>query len=323
MIQANTEQVLITEQFNAQPDAVVWFRPVFPDGRKDGPVIDFEVEYCNNKAAEMLATTVASVKGARLLRTPLLDPNTRERIFQQCLQVMHTGNSIEFNYRNPARDRYYNVQRSLIAGGILNVTRDRTDEVHAEIDRKEREEYFRQILDSAADSILVLESIRDAGGTITDFQIAHCNRKCYEIARFPPDVIGRTLLEALPHLLDSDQLEWHKEVADTGKSMRFETSFRDDSGREYGWFIVSLTRLRDGVISTFVDVTDRRQAERRIEEQKFLLDNIFASALSGMFAAKAVRDHEEHIIDFLIQKINPAFTRLVGQTEAQVIGHLS
>ncbi|GAB4094305.1 sensor histidine kinase [Flaviaesturariibacter terrae] len=319
MLTEDPEQTLISQLFDAQPDSVVWFVPVFAPGDTETPV-DFEVRYCNLRAALVLGSTPEHVIGMRVLDTNLLDDPTRERILEQCLLVWNSNKAIEFNYYSTHRKRHFNVQRSKIHGGILSVTRDRTELVQAEQDRRKQEERFRDILDTAADGILVFESIRDSAGNIVDFKIAHANRRSYEIGALPSTTVGSSLLNLLPHLRGSEQFEWHRHVVETGQPYRFETSFRQPDGSEYGWFIVSLTKLDDGLVSNFVDVTLSKRNERKIHDQNYLLTRIFESSINGMYAASAVRNPEGRVIDFRIDMINRAYTQLVGLTEEQTVG---
>ncbi|RYY87840.1 MAG: PAS domain-containing protein, partial [Chitinophagaceae bacterium] len=253
MLHLHPEQTLINQLFDAQPDSVLWFTPLFSNNNDSIPN-DFEVRYCNRKAAQFLNSTPEAVFGARLSNSPMMDEATRRRIFDQCLAVWMNSESMEFNYHSPGHDRYYNVQRSKVNGGVLSITRDRTQEMQAERAHALQEQRYRQILDTAADGILVFEAER-VEGNIVDFQVTHANRRAFQIGALPPDAVGRSLLQLFPHLRGSEQFERHCRVVESGTPQQFETSFRRPDGSEYGWFIVSLTRLGEGLVSNFVDVT--------------------------------------------------------------------
>jgi PAS domain S-box-containing protein len=323
MLQHHPGETLIHQLFDAQPDAAVWFRPVFEN--EDDPhskLLDFEAHYCNQKAAEILGSTADKIAGSRILSSNIMDAVSRQRILDQCRQVWESGASVEFTYYSPGLDRYLNVQRSKVYNGILSITRDRTREVRMDLERQKQEEHYRQVLDSAADGILVFDAIRDAEGKVVDFKVIHANRRAYEIGALPPDAVGKTMLTLLPHLQGSEQLAWHKVVVETGEPVQFETAFRTPEGREYGWFIVSLVRLGDGVVSNFVDVTRRRQYEEQIEQQNDLLRSVFESTINGMVVCEAVRDSEGTIIDLRIQMVNNAFTQILHLKEESAVGKL-
>ena len=57
-----------------------------------------------------------------------------------------------------------------------------------------------QLLSQLADSVLVVEPVRDADGVLTDFRIAHISPGYVDPAGRPAaEILGRTLLEAYPH----------------------------------------------------------------------------------------------------------------------------
>ncbi|RYY82299.1 MAG: PAS domain-containing sensor histidine kinase, partial [Chitinophagaceae bacterium] len=103
---------------------------------------------------------------------------------------------------------------------------------------------------------------------------------------------------------------------------QFETSFRRPDGSEYGWFIVSLTRLGEGLVSNFVDVTQRKKNEEKIQEQHHLLNRIFEASISGMFAATAIRDANGSVTDLRVNVINRSFTQQIGFSEERCVGSL-
>ena len=317
MLTIHPEHTFIKELFDAQPDSVVWFTPIYAGSETPA---DFQARYCNRKAAQILNSTPEAVLGARLRETKLMDETSRRHILEQCLSVWASNEPAEFSYYSPGLDRYFNVQRSKVHGGILSITRDSSAEVKAELVQQQQERRYRQILDTAADGILVLESIRDEGGAITDFRITDANRRAIEIGALPPHTIGSTLLSILPHLQGSEQLAWHRAVAEGGQPIRFETSFRQPDGSEYGWFIVSLTRLGDGVVSNFVDVTLRKRNEQQIEEQKALLQQVFESSINGMLVCSALRDESGALLDLRVELINHAFTQILGFSESEAVG---
>jgi signal transduction histidine kinase len=311
---------LIAQLFDNQPDSVVWFRPIFQNDKERDKVVDFEAQYANNAAAHILGVSRFDVIGTRLRSNPLMDEFSITLIFNQCLEVWTTGEPIEYTYYSPNFDRYFNVQRSKVEGGILSTTRDRTKEVKADIERQDQEKIYQQILDTSADGIMLLKSICNIDNSITDFRITHCNKKGLERAQLPQDAIGKTILELLPHLKNSDQFHLHKKVAEGGEPARFETSFRTPEGKEYGWFIVTLTKLGDGVISNFVDVSEKKKQEQQILRQKEFLNNILDSSLSAVYTCEAIRDDAGVIVDLRFIQVNQRFKELSVRPELDVIG---
>lgn len=317
--QPETER-LIAELFDNQPDAVVWFSPIFNDPSFRHSISDFEVHYANNAAGRFLGAVKTEIVGTSLRKSPWMDETTIDIIFTQCLEVWNSGEPVEYTYYNAGFDRYFNVQRSKVEDGILSITRDRTKEVRTEIERQEQEKMYQQILDTSADGIMLLKAVRNSDHEIIDFRLAHCNRKGYENAQLPPDATSRTLLELLPHLKGTDQFALHKQVVKTGESRRFETSFRTPNGAEYGWFIVTLSKLGDGVISNFVDISEKKNREQQLVEKTNLMNNILDASLGAVYTCEAVRDEQGAITDFRFVQVNQKFRQFSVRPDLDVIG---
>ena len=320
MLKEPQTEGLIAQLFDNQPDAVVWYRPVFEGADNRNTLVDLEVQYANQATAQLLGSSRSEVIGGRLRSTSLLDQQSILIIFTQCQEVWKTGVPVEHTYYSAGFDKYFNVQRSKVQGGILSITRDRTREVKADLERREQEKIFQEILDTAADGIMYLKAVRSAKNTITDFRLTHCNRRGLEIGQFSADAVGKKILELLPHLTGSEQFRLHCQVTETGEPVRFETTFRTPAGSEYGWFIVSLTKLGDGVISNFVDVSEKKRQEQELIEQRNLLNNILDVSLAAVYTCEAVHNSEGEIVDLRFVQVNRRFKELSVRPGVDVIG---
>ncbi len=181
-------------------------------------------------------------------------------------------------------------------------------------------EKYNTLIDTSPDGILFLTAIRDVNNEIIDFTISHCNRAGTILGHIPPNAESQTLLTILPHLKDSEQFKIHKQVVETGEPVLFETSFRDETGKEYGWFIVSLMKLGDAIFSRFIDITEKKENEKKREQETIFLNGILEASINGVFACEAVRNQLGEIVDFIILKVNKAFTEMTDKTAKEVEG---
>ncbi len=179
---------------------------------------------------------------------------------------------------------------------------------------------YDSMLQGSADGILLLESVRDDDGMIVDFIISHCNEVARKLGRLPKNTLGKTLLSLLPHLESDEQYILHKLVIETGKPVQFETTFRNDKGEQFGWFMVFLQKLDDCVLSRFVDVTDKKLNEEKIALQANLLNSIFDGSQHGIFALQAVKDTNGNIVDFKYINCNNQYAALVYLPKKDIIG---
>jgi PAS domain S-box-containing protein len=316
------DKQLISELFDAQPESVVWFKAIYgayETGDAES-IVDFEAGYCNKAAYAFLGVKEQDIIGRRLFSNSVLDDETSELIFTQCMQVFTTGEPKEYNYYNHHFQRYYNVLRSKVKDGVLVVSRDRTEQYLRDVEYKKQARRYNAIIDSSGDGILLLDAIRNKNKDIVDFSIAHCNDVAAKLGRFPSDATSKTLLSVLPHLQGSEQFHMHRNVVETGTPVHFETTFRNEKGEEYGWFMVSLTKLEDSVFSRFVDISEKKKSQLEIENQAAFLNNILDASINGVFACEAIKDDSGRIVDLRMLKINTSFTNIIGISANEVIG---
>lgn len=80
------------------------------------------------------------------------------------------------------------------------------------------------------------------------------------------------------------------------------------------------TKLGNAVLTEVKDVTSEVQERRSRERQSFFTDQILDQSINGWLTCEAVRNDEDNIIDFIITRINSAFSKIVGLSEEAVIG---
>lgn len=303
------QDIILAELFDALPESVILFRPV-RIGNKE--VSDFEIAYCNNTTPGVMGASKETVCSETLLTSSYLNEQYKNGVFKQLLGVWETGKQHEDVFYDEVAGRHFNSLKSKTKEGVISITRDQTEYLNAE--KLWREQLFRytSILDASADGLMILEAIRDEEGKVSDFRLIHCNKAGFELGKITPSSVGKTLLEVLPHLTRSEQFRLHKKVIDTGLPERIETTFRNEKGDEYGWFIVSLMKMRNCVISTFIDISEKKKNLEKIEDQADLLKSIFEASINGIFAGDAVRDSSGEIVDFKLMKVNEAFTRMLN-----------
>ncbi|MDQ6813096.1 MAG: ATP-binding protein [Bacteroidota bacterium] len=302
------EDLVLSELFDALPECVIFFKPLVFNQH----ISDFEIAFCNTAAGAFLNVPKQVVLSQTILTTSLFEDNYKKTLFRQCLQVWETGKSQEDGCYSKSLDKHFTIVKRKINNGVISITRDRTDHFVAEEASQQQTALFTSILDASADGVMILEAIKTEAGVVTDFRLTHCNKAAFALAKISPASIGKTMLEILPHLESSEQLIAHKKVIDTGQPERLETTFRDENGKEYGWFIVSLMKMGDNVVSTFIDISKEKLDQEKIEEQARLLDGIFEASLNGIFACEAIRNEDGRITDLQLVKINKAFTSIIG-----------
>ena len=306
MSPVTVDEQLIADLFEIQPDSVVWFLPVLDESET---VTDFVVRYCNGAAATILRAPKKEIFGARLKETSLMDDETRKLIFEQCLQVWHNGQAIEYTYYSPGFDRYFRVQRSKVLGGILSITRDRTQEVKTELHVQEQAQLLNGIIEASTNGVALYRSERNEKGEIIDFRLQLGNQRSAEITGFSLDELYRYSVKELMQLRGyTEYFSLCKAVVETGEPRYLELY----SAARQRWIACSIVKHEDGYLLNYMDITEtKKQAEQ--------LNSILDASINGIMAMEGIRNEQGGVVDLKIIQVNKAFTKILRLQPEQVL----
>lgn len=297
MTAITVDEQLIADLFDIQPDSVVWFLPVF----ENGDVVDFEARYCNEAASKILRAPKAAVIGARLQTTSLMDQDSRKLIFEQCLQVWNSSQPIEYTYYSPGFDRYFRVQRSKVMGGILSITRDRTQEVKTELQIRQQAQLLQGIIESSPNGISLYRSERNEQGEIVDFRLQVTNERSAEITGFSKEELYRYSVKELIEMRSSSRFfDICRHVVESGEPFYLEyfSTYRQL------WIAYSMVKYEDGYLLNYMDITTtKKQAEQ--------LNGILDASINGIMAMEGIRNEKGEVVDLKIIQVNQAFTKIL------------
>lgn len=226
---------------------------------EQGQIIDF-VWRLNNHAAEL---QYGHVIGQSLLTH---NPGVMKMgIFDTFKQVVETGiaDQSERRYGHEQFDRWHYQSTVRLGDGVATTTTDITPLKEAEEQLRSSQTLLQSVIDSSLDIIQVFKAIRDESGRITDFSWVMNNRKGIEQNG---DVIGQSLLQKNPGVIESGIFGRMVEVTQTGQPQQLEQFYAYEQFE--GWFYQALAKSDDGVAMTTRDITERKQQEQR---QDYLL----------------------------------------------------
>jgi len=162
------------------------------------------------------------------------------------------------------------------------------------------------VLSSSLDGIIVFSAVRDEDDTIVDFECVLVNPQAEKlIGSTAEDVVGVRLRETMPKQEEKGLFDAYREVVETGEPAEME--IRYDTDALDAWFQVMAVKVENGVAVTYRDITDRKEAERRIREQAQLLDK----------ARDAILAHD---MDGRIVYWNKSAERLTGWSKDEILG---
>ena len=150
------------------------------------------------------------------------------------------------------------------AGSFAMFT-DITAHKHMEKALRESEEQYRNIFTNMLDGFAVHEIILDDAGNAVDYRFLAVNPAFERLTGLNAgDLIGKTVKEVLPDI-EPAWIEKYGDVAINGTQLHFE-QYSEDLKRHY-----EVTAYRPAPLQfacTFVDITERKLAEDRLEKSK-------------------------------------------------------
>src|SRR6185295_3279916 len=127
--------------------------------------------------------------------------------------------------------------------------------------------WFNSVLENSPVGITALKAIRDKKGKITDLEYVFANRIA-EVAIKKGELKGSLFCKDIESLKQAGLFEHYTGVIETGSPWAGEVLFKDEHLDVNAWLLVSVSKLDDGCIASFFDVTERKKIEQQIVRQE-------------------------------------------------------
>ncbi|MDB5240118.1 MAG: hypothetical protein JWP57_743 [Spirosoma sp.] len=134
---------------------------------------------------------------------------------------------------------------------------------------------LEHVVRNSLNGVWVVEAIRQANGSIRDFRFTLVNqpgqlKACMSVGQLAQPTL-LTSYPTLGHLLfpgddaNSTQtiFERYVEVVATGKPITYQLDYQYDGLS--GWYRISVSKLNDGLLITFLDISDLKRAQQQLE----------------------------------------------------------
>jgi signal transduction histidine kinase len=180
---------------------------------------------------------------------------------------------------------------------------------------------LQSMLDASVHGMMLMEPAQDAAGAIKDFRIIAANAVSIQHLGFSINDKERPLLGVI--FPNNDALgitNFFIETYASGKPVRKEIYYKDN--RLEGWFDIGAAPTEEGLVVTFVNVTEKKQYQQKIEDQATRLTTILNIAQSGIFVFVPVYAEDGSVADFRFRESNEALAAYVGQEAKNIIGEL-
>lgn len=193
--------------------------------------------------------------------------------FGRYLDVIRTGEPIRLEVvsteTRDGRHRVMDMRAFPVAGGLGVISEDITERKKAEADLRYSEERWRQFMEAAGESFVLLDA---------DLNFVDVNRAGLEQANVTKeDVIGKNLADAWPASVSSGRYERYREVLKTGKPFRVELTDATRIGDPRTIDLCAFP-VGDGLGVISEDISERKKAEAARLKSEETLHVFFESA---------------------------------------------
>ncbi len=236
-----------------------------------GQLIDFRITLVNAVLLVQAGRSEAEVVGCLLTETfPGAIPTG---VLTRCIAVVETGQNqqYELHYDHDGLDVWVLGAISPFGDGVVIASTDITQQRRAEQEKQQLAEFNRTVLDTITTAVAAYDAVRDAGGQLIDFRFTLVNQAFVkQVGRPEAELVGCLLTDAFPGTLQSGTFDQYLLSLETGQLQRREAHYTHD-GLDI-WVASSIMPYGDGVVASWVDITQRKQAEIAMREQQQQLE---------------------------------------------------
>ena len=275
-------------------------------------IADNRLVECNPAAVETLGRT-----RDELLKTP------PAKLGLEMTDPSAPGGRAEWVYAHPdGRTLHFDVANTFLELGGKQVrvamARDFTPLQEMQNHLIERHQILHEALENCLDGISVYEAIRDHTGRVIDFQCILANPAAMKLAHGAEGWHLGTLLAFFPAAKEDGVFARMIHAVETGEAVSHEQRRQMETGDQ--WLQVAFSKVRDGVLLTFTDITSRKRTEHELDESRGAQVSILHNSIDGIIAFSAVRNQAGEVRDLRFDHINPSAEKLLQEDANELLG---
>lgn len=322
MYETNYDQQLFAEVYDAHPQAIVWFLPLWDES--GNRIVDFAFTYSNDEGLRYLNLTRPQFTGLTITNSPTLTDELRQNILKEMIGVYITEKKSETFVYNPTLNKYARVLRTKLRNGVLTVIQDVTKEhlIIRQLEAQTRELQEQRtlvdnILKHSSNGISVTEAIRNEKGVIVDARTILANDAAVRFTGLPLDIyLSKTAIELDPKIIETPYYDAYVKTIETGEPAILQYYFQHTNR----WLELSISRMdANHVIHIFTDVTPIKEVQLQLEKsiQELKRSNTYLED----FAHAASHDLKEPLrkIRTFMDRLRGNLTNHITETESRLI----
>ncbi|MCX6217707.1 ATP-binding protein [Spirosoma sp.] len=307
------QELLLKSVLDTSPNSIMLERAIRD---QQDEIIDFQVVLFNQAA---LGLGLYSSTELATKRISELNPDfVSSGLMAAYCNVLATGQPFQTEILAPRLHKQLALTVTPMDSDQIIVLFDDVTQIRIDAEAlRKKNELLDGVLRTSLSSIMVYEAVHDASGELADLRVVLTNESSLRAShRTNENIIGKLLTSLNPETRTTGLWDQYVAVYKTGEIFR---------GRHYfptldKWFDATISKLGDGLVTTFNDITHIYSVNRQIEEQAQLFDGVLKNMTNGLSVLEAVRDSDGDPIDFLFVRVSEAVLRDTGLTSGQLIG---
>ena len=161
------------------------------------------------------------------------------------------------------------------------------------------DERFSTSVENMLDCFGIFSSIRDEAGNIIDFRIDYMNAAACECNQMSKEEhLGNKLCEILPSHRTTGLFEEYCQIVETSEPLVKESLiYTDVFGKQEltKAFNIRATKLRDGFVASWRDITEKKQSEKKLQDSEQLLQRIADTTPGFLYVYDLVEQQNVYI----------------------------
>src|SRR5919199_4821911 len=250
-----------------------------------GAIQDFRLVLANRRAEKIIGMSEQHM----LNRTgsDLFPHATEQGVWQHAREVIEQDTTyttqLRFQAVGQPKERWYELTLQKHGDGFAASFTDITR-------LKEQTMLVESVLNGSINGMIAYEAMRDGNGQIYNLRIKVANEPAARIIGMPVDqMINDTIAHQHPAAYTTGLFDRYVHTINTGEPQRFVSHYAYEGLN--GWFDISISKLGDGMLMTFVDITENRRYEQELQKS---IDNLQRSNQNlERFAYVASHDLQE------------------------------
>ena len=175
------------------------------------------------------------------------------------------------------------------------------------------DERFSTSVENMLDCFGIFSSIRDEADNIIDFRIDYVNAAACECNQTSKEEqLGKRLCEIFPVNITTGLFAEYCQVVESGEVLVKESSICKDFGQQEltKVFDIRATKLGDGFVASWRDVTENKQAEQQLQKNKQFIESITDTTPGLLYVYDLVEQQNVYV--------NNQIGELLGYTPAEI-----